>query len=84
LNHFASRDFWELLDGLPPEVQKVARANFDLLKADPRHPSLHLKKIGSYWSVRAGRGYRALGTDVEGGILWGWIGSHAEYDKIVG
>jgi hypothetical protein len=24
------------------------------------------------------------GVDVEGGILWFWIGEHAEYDRLVG
>lgn len=28
-----------------------------------------------------GRGDRALGVDAEGGILWGWIGTDADYDK---
>jgi hypothetical protein len=54
-----------------------------MLKSDSRHPSLHLKRAGNYWSVRIGRKYRALGMSVEGGILWGWIGTHAEYEKIL-
>jgi hypothetical protein len=33
--------------------------------------------------VRIGRHYRALGVDEQGGILWGWIGSHADYDRII-
>jgi len=45
---------------------------------------LHLKKIGRYWSVRVGLHFRALGIDVDDGILWFWIGSHADYDKLVG
>jgi len=36
------------------------------------------------FSVRVGLSYRALGVEVEGGVLWFWIGSHADYDKIVG
>jgi hypothetical protein len=66
-----------------PAVQEVADKNFKLLKTDPKHPSLHLKKMGSYWFVRAGRKYRALGVDVVEGILWFWIGIHSEYDKII-
>jgi hypothetical protein len=54
------------------------------LKADPTHPSLHFKKIGKkYWSVRAGLDYRALGVEAESGISWFWIGTHAEYDKLI-
>lgn len=83
MNHFTSPDFWSLFSGLPIEVQELARRNYEILKTDPHHPSLHFKKVGDYWSVRVGRRYRALATEVEGGLLWGWIGSHAEYDHIV-
>jgi hypothetical protein len=68
---------------LPEEVQLLARKNYELLKSDPHHPSLHFKRVGDYWSVRVGRNYRALATDVDDGVLWGWIGSHAEYDRII-
>jgi len=54
-----------------------------LLKQNPEHPSLHLKKIGRFWSVRIGRSYRALALEVEGGLLWFWIGSHADYDALI-
>jgi hypothetical protein len=67
---------------LPKEIQELAIDNYRLLVANPRHPSLHLKRLKRYWSVRVGLHYRALGTDVDGGILWGWIGSHADYDRI--
>jgi len=83
LKHLASSDFWRLFNQLPIEIQRLARSNFELLKTNPRHPSLHFKKAGRYWSVRVGLSYRALGIEIEGGILWGWIGSHAEYDKLI-
>jgi hypothetical protein len=35
------------------------------------------------YSVRVGLHYRALGLPVNGGVHWFWIGSHAEYDKLV-
>lgn len=66
-------------------MQQLADGCFDLLKADPRHPSLHLKKVGRYWSGRVGRQYRALAVEVPGGgLLWFWIGSHADYDRLLG
>lgn len=83
MNHFTSPDFWALFYQLPSEVQDLARANFKLLKANPYHPSLHFKRVGDYWSVRVGRNYRALAEETEKGFLWGWIGSHAAYDRIV-
>jgi hypothetical protein len=81
LKHFASSRFWALYDALPVNTRALADKNFELLKTDPRHPSLHFKRIGDLWSVRVGEHYRALGVDTEGGIGWIWIGSHADYDK---
>jgi len=83
LRHFTSPDFWQHFSQLSAEIQKLARENYELLKENPRYPSLHLKKARGYWSVRVGRGYRALGKEVDGGILWGWIGRHDEYMKIL-
>jgi hypothetical protein len=82
LNHHTSPEFWQAFERLPPAVQAVARNNHELLKTNPRHPSLHFKKVGDQWSVRVGLGYRALGVDVDDGLLWIWIGTHAEYDKL--
>jgi len=70
-------------DALPEDVRALADKNFNLLKNNPRHPSLHFKKIGQIWSVRVGINYRAIATEVEDGFLWVWIGSHAEYDKLI-
>ena len=86
LTHFASPDFWWLYRRLPADVREVADKQFALLRSDPRHPSLHFKKIGELWSARAGLHYRALGMDapqVENGILGFWIGPHSEYDRTV-
>ena len=83
MRHVASRAFWQAYDRLPAPVRALADNNFALLKADPHHPSLHLKKVGRYWSVRVGLRYRALAVEIDGGLLWFWIGSHADYDALV-
>jgi len=83
VRHYASSKFWTLYQALPPNVRDLADKNFQLLKSNPQHPSLHFKRIGALWSVRVGARYRALGIEVEGGIQWIWIGSHAEYDNII-
>jgi hypothetical protein len=44
MKHLASPSFWESYDELPSVVQEVADKNFELLKANPKHPSLHFKK----------------------------------------
>jgi hypothetical protein len=62
-------------------VRELADKNYTLLKANPQHPSLHFKKLGRYWSVRVGVRFRALGVDVQDGVFWFWIGSHANYDR---
>jgi hypothetical protein len=54
-----------------------------LLRANPQHPSLHLKRVGRYWSVRIGSAHRALGVDSPAGILWFWIGPHQEYKRLI-
>ena len=83
MNHHTAASFWKHYDGLPEIIQEQVDQNFELLKANPHHPSLHFKKIGKYWSVRASLEYRALGIDVPDGILWLWIGTHSEYDRLV-
>jgi hypothetical protein len=83
LNHHASPDFWTCFSALPQPIQELARKNFELLKRDPTHPSLHFKKVGDFVSARVGISYRVLGVKVPDGILWFWIGTHAEYDRII-
>jgi hypothetical protein len=84
VKHFASPRFWAAYEALPIQVRRLADANYLLLKRDPRHPSLQFKKVGKYWSVRIGLSYRALATESDGDFLWFWIGSHADYDKMIG
>jgi hypothetical protein len=84
VNHFASAAFWSAYEKLSPAIRRLADENFALLKEDPRHPSLHFKAIGRYRSVRVGLRYRALAIQVEDGLLWFWIGTHADYDRLIG
>jgi len=46
LKHFALPKFWALYEALPNDIRALADKNFELLKSDSRHPSLHFKKIG--------------------------------------
>ncbi|MFL6334501.1 MAG: hypothetical protein ACJ754_14395 [Pyrinomonadaceae bacterium] len=83
MRHYASPRFWRLYRQLPADVRALADKNFKLLKSDPKHPSLHFKKIEKLWSVRVGIHHRALGLDKPDGVVWFWIGSHADYDKLI-
>ena len=84
--HTASARFWACYQALPAEVRVLADKNFNLLKADPSHPSLQFKLLGAgkLYSARVGLHYRALGLPREQGVHWFWIGTHAEYDRLVG
>jgi hypothetical protein len=84
LKHLASPSFWVKYRALPKSVQKLADKNFALLQEDPTHPSLHFKRIDRFFSARVGLSHRVLGVEVDGAVLWFWIGSHAEYDRVVG
>ncbi len=83
MKHSATPQFWRCYHQLPAAVRTLADKNFQLLKVDPKHPSLHFKQIGPLWSVRVGAHYRALGLAKPESIIWFWIGSHADYDKLL-
>jgi hypothetical protein len=79
-------DFVDCFRRLPDAVKSQARKNYLIWRANPSHPSLHFKRVHGHedlYSVRVGIGWRALGLVEGGAIYWYWIGSHAEYDKIL-
>lgn len=81
--HHATRRFWECYQALPENIRETADKNYALLRENPGHPSLHFKKVGRFWSVRVGSSYRALGVEAHDGIVWFWIGSHGEYERLI-
>ncbi|MGM0490688.1 MAG: hypothetical protein ACQESR_28510 [Planctomycetota bacterium] len=83
MNHHTTADFWDCYARLPEAVQRLAGEKYNLLRTDPWHPSLHFKRVGRLWSVRVGIGYRALAMAGDDGPVWFWIGSHAEYDRMI-
>jgi hypothetical protein len=83
MKHRATPDFWYHYRQLPIEIQTLADRCYNQLKQDPRYPSLHFKKVGSFWSVRIGIHYRALAIEDNNDIAWFWIGHHTEYDQIL-
>jgi hypothetical protein len=83
VTHHASPAFWKAYEDLPAGTREIADKSFALLKSDPRYPSLQLRKVGDYWSVRATKRHRALAIEVEGGLLWFWIGTHDEYMRLI-
>jgi hypothetical protein len=83
MKHRATPRFWNCYRALPKDVQELADRSYGALRRDPRHASLHLKKIGQFWSARVGLHYRALAVESDDDLLWVWIGTHADYDRML-
>jgi hypothetical protein len=81
----ATPRFWAAYRELSPEIRELARKAYRLFRDNARHPSLHFKKIhdDSIYSVRVTLGYRALGLLEDEEITWFWIGTHADYDRLL-
>ena len=74
--------FWQL----PEQLQRQAREAYKRFQQDPFHSSLQFKQIHPtkpVYSVRVGRDYRAVGVRNRDEIIWYWIGSHSDYDKLI-
>lgn len=86
MKHFTTQKFWKCYDKLTPNIRSLADKKFKLLKQNPQHLSLKLKRIRQYWSVRAGLHHRALGRDTpdQEGIIWFWVGTHSQYERLLG
>lgn len=81
MEHILDDDFWDAYAELPPNVQRRVPQKFQLLRQNPRHPSLRFKKVGDLWAIRVSRGYRALARQKEGDFIWFWVGTHGEYER---
>lgn len=78
--------FKKIFKRLPKNVKSLARKNFKLWVNNPSHPSLNFKSVSkkdNLYSVRIGDGWRVLGIKDKETILWIWIGSHEDYNKLV-
>jgi hypothetical protein len=82
----ATRQFWRLFSDLPDDIQRDAKRAYRLFQANPAHAGLQFKKLegeDNIYSVRIGLNYRALAAMKKERIVWYWIGSHSEYDRLV-
>jgi hypothetical protein len=86
MKSLASSQFWKYYQSLPPEIRQKAEQAFLHWQLDPYHPALQFKQVDPnepLYSVRVGRGYRALGWMEGNTVTWFWIGSHADYDHLI-
>ena len=81
-----TKRFRKLLADLPPHVRKQAMEAYVTWMGDPWHASLQFKQIHTarpIFSARIGLDWRAVCIRSGDTVLWYFIGSHAEYDKLI-
>lgn len=86
MKSYVTEDFTSCFERLPKAVKKRAQQSYGLWKKNPHYSSLHFKQVHSkdaVYSVRIGRRWRALGLVEGDAITWFWIGSPADYDKLL-
>lgn len=77
--------FKALFVRLPAYIQRQADKQYELWRANPRHPSLQFKSVGRFYSARINDDFRALTRYSQDDECWigFWIGTHSAYDKLV-
>lgn len=78
--------FRELFEDLPAEIQRQAREAYGIFRDNPLHPGLRFRLVHAtrpIYSARINQSYRSVGIRTEDIIVWFWIGSHAEYDRLL-
>ncbi len=84
MNSRTTRSFREAFIALPRDVQARAKMAYQLWRDNPALPGLRFKRVGNEVSVRVGRNYRALGILQGDTVYWYWIGSHDDYERLLG
>ena len=85
ISHLTS-DFIKRFRKLPDRIKRTARKNYKIWKQDISHPGSDFKQvhpIKPIYSVRIGSGWRALGIKEDNTMIWFWIGSHNDYEKLI-
>jgi len=86
MKSFASDRFWRLYNALPASTRRQADQAYRHWLQNPSHRGLQFKRIHAerpIFSVRISRDWRALGIMRDDGIVWFWIGSHSDYDRLI-
>ncbi len=60
-----------------------ADRSFAQLKVDPKHPSLHFKNVGRFWSAQVDARHRALAVRGGEDLIRFCIGDHDDYERVV-
>jgi mRNA-degrading endonuclease RelE of RelBE toxin-antitoxin system len=79
-------EFRKSFANLPKQVQDQTREAYRQFKENPSYPSLRFKKVHPelpIYSARISNNYRAVGQLDGDTVIWFWVGSHAEYDRLL-
>ena len=82
-----TRHFWTLFQRLPADVQERAQKAYAQFRDNPAHPGLQFKRVSDedpLYSVRIGLRHRAVGMFTSDTITWFWIGTHDDYERVIG
>jgi len=85
ISHTTER-FRKLYENLPEQIRNQTKQAYNQFKSDPYYPGLHFKRVHSsrpIYSIRITKDYRAVGVQQNNEIIWFWIGSHSDYDKLM-
>jgi mRNA-degrading endonuclease RelE of RelBE toxin-antitoxin system len=86
VNSYITSQFRQTFGKLPENVREQTREAYRQFKQNPNHPSLRFKKVHPelpIYSARVSRSYRAVGQLEGDKIIWFWLGTHTEYDKLL-
>ena len=84
LRSFLTANFRKLYADLPKDIQELADEKYRFFQRDPFHPSLEFTAKGKVWTAAIGRSYRAIARRFENNLYWVWIGSHEDYNHVLG
>ncbi len=86
MKSYTTERFRKSYSRLPQSIQDQAQEAYQIFKKDPYHPSLNFKRVHSrepIYSARVSLDYRVVGVLTKQDIVWFWIGSHSDYDKLL-
>ncbi|BAZ44749.1 hypothetical protein NIES4102_17660 [Chondrocystis sp. NIES-4102] len=81
-----TKKFRQAFSELPEQIKKQARIAYQQFKKNPDHPSLRFKKVHQklpIYSARISKNYRAVGQMDGDTVIWFWIGTHTDYEKLL-
>jgi hypothetical protein len=85
ISHTTER-FRAAYQALPEVIRRQAREAYQLFRQNPAHPSLRFRQVHParpIYSARINLQYRAVGIRDTDTIIWFWIGSHDEYERLL-